>query len=75
MTLPNWIVATARYVFIGLFFSIVLIACGGSLYRLFTHESIVIRHFALNSFHFAVVLLVLYCLVLLLKWGFSSTKE
>lgn len=75
MTFPKWIASTARYVPIVLFFSIVLTAFGFSLYRLFTHESIIIRHVSFNSLRFGVVLLALYCLIPLLKWSFSSSKE
>lgn len=75
MTFPKWVVSTARYVPIVLCFSIVLTAFGFSLYRLFTHESIIIRHVSFNSLLFGVVLLALYCLIPLLKWSFSSSKE
>lgn len=42
---------------------IILIAFGGSLYKLFTHESIVIRHFIANSAGFTLVILALYCFI------------
>ncbi|MEH7729755.1 hypothetical protein V7212_08405 [Bacillus safensis] len=62
MTFLKWIATIARYISLALLFFILLIAFGGSLYKLFTHESIVIRHFVANSACFALVILALYCI-------------
>lgn len=67
----KWIATIARYISIALLFFILLIAFGGSLYKLFTHESIVIRHIAVTSFGYTLVLLALYCLIRLLKWSIN----
>lgn len=75
MTFPKWIATIARYISLALLFFILLIAFGGSLYKLFTHESIVIRHFVVTSFHFTLVLLTLYCLIHLLKWSINAKEE
>ncbi|WP_339209027.1 hypothetical protein NSQ10_03340 [Bacillus sp. FSL R5-0432] len=71
MTFLKWIATIARYISLALLFFILLIAFGGSLYKLFTHESIVIRHFATNSACFALVILALYCFICLLKWSIN----
>lgn len=71
MTFLKWIASIARYFLIALLFFIILIAFGGSLYRLFTHESIVIRHISVNSLGFALLLLALYCCIRLLKWSIN----
>lgn len=63
MTFSKWIATIARYISLALLFFILLIAFGGSLYKLFTHESIVIRHFVANSAGFAFVLLALYSFI------------
>lgn len=67
MTFLKWIVTIARYISLALLFFILLIAFGGSLYKLFTHESVVVRHFVANSAGFALVILALYCFICLLK--------
>ncbi|MGG4172720.1 hypothetical protein ABEW20_13140 [Bacillus safensis] len=67
MTFSKWIVTIARYISLALLFFILLIAFGGSLYKLFTHESVVVRHFVANSAGFALVILALYCFICLLK--------
>lgn len=67
MTFLKWIATIARYISITLLFFILLIVFGGSLYKLFTHESVVVRHFVANSAGFALVILALYCFIRLLK--------
>ncbi|MEK5133083.1 hypothetical protein NST39_03275 [Bacillus sp. FSL W8-0645] len=63
MTFSKWIAIIARYISLALLFFIILIAFGGFLYKLFTHESIVVRHFAVTSFGFTFVLLALYSFI------------
>ncbi|OBS86772.1 hypothetical protein [Bacillus pumilus] len=71
MTFSKWVATIARYISLALLFFIVLIAFGGSLYKLFTHESIVIRHFVANSAGFTLVILALCCFICVLT---SSIK-
>ena len=75
MTFPKWIATIARYISLALLFFILLIAFGGSLYKFFTHESIVIRHFVANSARFTLVILALYCFIHLLKWSINAKEE
>ncbi|MFJ5670647.1 hypothetical protein [Bacillus sp. FSL W8-0502] len=75
MTFSKWVATIARYISLALLFFIILIAFGGSLYKLFTHESIVIRHFAVTSSHFILILLTLYCLIHLLKWSIKAKEK
>ncbi|MED1423123.1 hypothetical protein [Bacillus altitudinis] len=74
MSFPKRIASIARYFLIALLFFIILIASGGSLYRLFTHESIVIRHISVNSLGFALIVLALYCCIRLLKWSINAKE-